>query len=331
MQLRRLGIHDSVSAVFPPDALREELSDLGSEVGHASEASGAQSDPQVEVTIVSDPDEIRACDAVVTFAHDDAFLDSGDGAGPAWIHSIQAGYDRFPLDEFEAQGVALNNSTGIHGESVGEFAVGLMLTFARRLHAYVRNQADHEWTLPAWDEPFTLGGERLCVVGLGTLGRGIAERADALGMDVVGVRRSGESTPHTETVYTPDELHEAIADATFVALAVPLIDETEGLMGAEEFAAMRENAYLINVARGSVVVQDELVAALRDGKIAGGGLDVFEEEPLSAESPLWDFEEVVVTPHRAAAERDYYRHVAGLVRENVGRVADGEELTNRVV
>ncbi|PSQ46116.1 D-2-hydroxyacid dehydrogenase [Halobacteriales archaeon SW_6_65_15] len=314
MQLQRLRIHESVSAVFPPEELRDELADLGP-----------------EVVIVEDPDDLADCDAVVTFAHTDAFLDGSPDSGPAWVHSIQAGYDRFPLDEFEAQGVALTNSTGIHDESVGEFAVGLMLAFARRLHTYVRQQEDHEWKLPAWDEPFTLGGERLCVVGLGTLGRGIAERADALGMEVVGVRRSGESTPYTETVYTPDDLHEAIGDATFVALAVPLTDETEGLIGAAEFDAMREDAYLINVARGPVVMQDDLVAALREGEIAGAGLDVFEEEPLPEESPLWDFEEVVVTPHRAAAERDYYRHIAGLVRENVGRVADGEDLTNRVV
>ncbi|MFC4448813.1 D-2-hydroxyacid dehydrogenase [Halorussus aquaticus] len=326
MQVRRLGIHDSVSAVFPPERLRDALSDLGSEARRASDTSGEQSDPRVAVPVVGD-DELGDCDAVVTFGYSDAFLD----ADLDWIHSIQAGYDRFPLDALEERGVTLTNSTGIHDTSVGEFAVGLMLSFARRLHTYVRAQTDREWHHPAWDEPFTLDGERLCVVGLGTLGRGIAERADALGMDVVGVRRSGEPTPHTEAVYTPDDLHEAIAGAKFVALAVPLTDETTGMVGAEEFAAMNDDAYLVNVARGPVVVQEELVAALRDDDIAGAGLDVFEEEPLPEDSPLWDFEEVLVTPHRAAAERDYFRHIAGLVRQNVERVESGDEMTNRVV
>ncbi|WP_135806138.1 D-2-hydroxyacid dehydrogenase [Halorussus marinus] len=310
MHIERLGVHDSVSAVFPPERLREEL-------------SGAVAD----VRIVADADGIADCDAVVTFAHTDAFLD----ADLEWVHSIQAGVDRFPFDAFEAAGVALTNSTGIHDASVGEFAVGLMLSFARRLHAYVRAQRDQEWAHPAWDEPFTLAGEHLCVVGLGTLGRGIAERADALGMRVTGVRRSGEPTPHTEAVSAPEDLREAIADATFVALAVPLTDETEGLIGREELAAMREDAYLLNVARGPVVVEDELIDALRDGEIAGAGLDVFETEPLPEESPLWDFEEVVVTPHRAAATRDYYRDIADLVGENLERAAAGRELTNRVV
>ncbi|WP_115863123.1 D-2-hydroxyacid dehydrogenase [Halorussus litoreus] len=310
MQVRRIGIHDSVSAVFPPEELRDELADLGP-----------------EVVIVGSDGDLETCNAAVTFAHTDALLESGLD----WVHSIQAGYDRFPLDAFEERGIALTNSTGIHDTSVGEFAVGLLLSFARRLHTYVRRQEDNEWGYPAWDEPFTLDGERLCIVGLGTLGRGIAERADALGMEVVGVRRSGEPTPHTEEVYTPDDLHEAIGDATFVALAVPLTDETEGLVGRAEFEAMREDARLVNVARGPVVVEDELIAALREGEIAGAGLDVFEEEPLPADSPLWDFEEVLVTPHRAAAERDYFRHIAGLVEENVGRIGEGEALTNRVV
>jgi len=310
MQIERLGIHDSVSAVFPPERLREELSAV-----------------DADVRIVSKLDEIADCEAVVTFAHADAFPD----VGLEWVHSIQAGVDRFPFEEFEAAGVALTNSTGIHDTSVGEFAVGLLLSFARRLHTYVRAQEDREWNHPPWDEPFTLDGEHLCVVGLGTLGRGIAERADALGMHVTGIRRSGEPTPHTEAVYGPDDLRAAIADAKFVALAVPLTDETEGLVGRGELEAMREDAYLLNVARGPVVVEDELVGALRDGEIAGAGLDVFETEPLPESSPLWEFEEVVVTPHRAAATRDYYRDVAELVAENVARIADGEELTNRVV
>jgi D-2-hydroxyacid dehydrogenase (NADP+) len=309
MNLQRLGIHESVSAVFPPERLRDALDDA-----------------DLAVPVVGD-DELGDCDALVTFAYSEVFLD----ADLDWIHSIQAGYDRFPLDALEEADVALTNSTGIHDTSVGEFAVGLMLSFARRLHTYVRAQEAREWSHPAWDEPFTLDGERLCVVGLGTLGRGIAERADALGMEVVGVRRSGEETPHTHTVYTPDDLHEAVADARFVALAVPLTDETEGLVGAPEFAAMGDDAYLLNVARGPVVVQDDLVAALRDGEIAGAGLDVFEEEPLPEDSPLWEMEEVVVTPHRAAAERDYYRHIAELVRTNVSRVDSGAEMVNRVV
>lgn len=263
----------------------------------------------------------------MTFGYDDAFLD----AELAWIHSILAGVDHFPLDALRARGVSLTNSSGIHGDAVGETVVGLLLSFARRLHVYRSNEADREWAYPAWDEAFTLRGESLCVVGLGTLGQGIAARADALGMDVTGVRRTPTPVEHVETVFTPDELREAVAGARFVALAVPLTDRTEGLVGEAEFDAMREDAVLVNVARGGVVDQSALVAALRDGGVAGAALDVFAEEPLPEDSPLWEMENVLVTPHAAAANRDYYRRVERLVRENVRRLDAGEGLANQVV
>lgn len=311
MQLQKLGLHHSLETVFPPEKLHDALSDLG---------------PEVEI-VGDDPAELGDCDALVTFGYDDSFLD----ADLDWIHSIQAGYDRFPLDAFEKANLTLTNSTGIHRTSVGEFGVGFMLMLAHRLHTYSRQQTDHEWRRPDWDEAFTLAGETLCVVGLGTLGHGIAERADALGMTVTGVRRSGESLPGVEEVYTPDDLHDAISEATFVALAVPLNEETEGMMGEAEFAAMRDDASFLNVARGDCVDQSALVSALEAGELAGAGLDVVEEEPLPESSPLWEMDEVIVTPHAAAAERDYYRHIAELVRENTERIQEGGELTNRVV
>lgn len=309
MDLDRLGVHDSVSAVFPPERLREALE---------SEAP--------EVVVVGDTDDdIAACDAVVTFAHREAFLETD------WVHSIQAGYDRFPVEEFEATDTRLTNSTGIHGTSVGETAVGYMLAVARRLHRYARQETDRRWDRPSWDEPFTLDGESLCIVGLGTLGQGITARADALGMTVTGVRRSGEPVGGVEQVYASEDRLAAIDDARFVALATPLTDETRRLIGSEELAAMREDAHLINVARGPIVDEAALIDALERGEIGGAALDVFETEPLPEDSPLWDMDEVIVTPHVAAHTREYYRDIADLVRENVARIAAGGELENRVV
>ena len=306
-----LGVHDSVDAVFPPTVLRDTL---------------AESHPDLTVRVVETDAALAACDAAVTFAYDPALLD----AGLRWVHSIQSGVDRFPLDAFDAAGVALTNSTGIHGDAVGEAALGTMLMLARRLHVYRSNQARREWDRPAWDEPFTLGGESCCVVGLGTLGRGIAVRADAVGMDVSGVKRTPTQVDGVDPVYPSTELDEAVADARFVALAVPLTDRTEGLVGADELAQMREDAYLVNVARGAVVDQAALVTALEDGEIAGAALDVFETEPLPAESPLCAMDDVIVTPHATAAIRTYYERIAAIVRENLRRLAAGEALANRV-
>lgn len=312
MEIQRLFVHDSVDVLFPPAELVAELDDGLADFG-------------VSVATASDDTEFTAGDAVVAFGPRETFLDAD------WVHCIRAGYDAFDLDAYEAAGVTLTNSTGLHGASIGETVAGYMLTFARRLHVHRDAQADREWRPPAYDEAFTVAGERLCVVGLGTLGRGIADRANALGMDVVGVRRSGESVPGVDTVYAPEDLHVALEDARFVALATPLTPETEGLMGAAEFEAMRADSYLINVARGAVADESALTAALEEGSISGAALDVFETEPLPENSPLWGMEEVVVTPHSGALKADYYEDIAALVRENVERVDDGRALTNHVV
>ena len=307
--LSTIGIHESVDAVFPPEALAEALGDV---------------DP--EVRIVS-TDELSSCDALVTFAHEDAFLE----ADIEWIHSIQAGVDRFPFEALESAEIALTNSTGIHGDTVGETVAGYMLSFARRLHRYRDHQGDREWSREEWDVPFTLAGESVCVVGLGTLGRGVAVRADALGMGVVGVKRTPTPVDHVEAVHPSGELDAAIAGSRFVVLTVPLTERTERLVGAAELETMRSDAYLINVARGPVVDEAALVEALEAGEIAGAALDVFETEPLPSDSPLWGMEDVVVTPHTAGSTGEYYRRIAALVRENARRHADGEGLANRVV
>ncbi len=309
MEISSIAVDESVSTVFPPEQLRDALVDI------------------VDVMIIdAGVDSLEPYDAVVTMAYHDSYLE-----GVYWIHSIQAGVDRFPFDELREHEVILTNSSGIHGSAVGETVAGYMLSFARRLLPAVKSQTQREWSPPTWDDAYTLADERCCIVGLGTLGRGIVKQASALGLDVIGVRRSGESLNGVRTVYTPDDLHTAIRESKFVVLAVPLVDETHHLMSTEEFAAMRDDAILINVARGPVVDQDALVDALEAGIIGGAALDVFEAEPLPKDSPLWDFEEVLITPHCAGFTEDYYRNVADLVRENLVHIDAGEELINKIV
>lgn len=304
-----IGIHQSVGEVFPPERLRDEIADLGN------------------VSVVPDDRSLAACDGLVTFDYEPSFLD----ADIRWIHSIQAGVDRFPSDDLSSRDIRLTNSTGIHGDAVGETVIGYMTSLARRLHVYRSNQEKREWQLSAWDEAFTLAGEPITVVGLGTLGQGVASRADGLGMHVTGVRRKPTPVDHVETVHTSAKLNGAITDARFVVLTVPLTDATEGMVGAAELRAMRSDAYLVNVARGAVVDQDALVEALQSGEIAGAALDVFAEEPLPTSSPLWEMDDVIVTPHVAAATRDYADRIAELVRENSRRLEAGESLVNAVV
>lgn len=308
MDVEKLGVHTSVGVVFPPEELAASLSSI---------------DPDVHV--VESEAELAEVDAAVTFAHDDAFFEH-----VGWVHSIQAGYDRFPLDEFEAHGVVLTNSSGIHSASVGETVAGYMLSLARRLHVYRDNQRAKTWSWPEWHEPFTLFNEPVTVVGLGALGQGVAQRADGLGMRVTGVRRKPVRVPHAREVFTPDNLEPAIRNARFVVVTVPLTPKTEGMFGPTEFAAMRDDAYFVNVGRGAVVQEDALVTALESGGLAGAALDVFEEEPLPEDSPLWEMEEVIVSPHAAAADRNYHEDIAALVRANVQHAVADEGFVNRV-
>jgi D-2-hydroxyacid dehydrogenase (NADP+) len=308
MQLDTLGVDESVSIVFPPETLIDEL------------------DVPIRTTVVDGAASAAVdCDAAVTFDYHDAFDDL------EWLHSIQSGVDEFPHDRLREAGVALTNSTGIHGDAVGETVAGYVLAFARRLPEIVAAQGDAEWSPPAVDDAWTVRGERACVVGLGTLGRGVVDRLTGLGLDVAGVRRTPTPEPGVDRVYTPTNLRAAVSDARFVIAAVPLTPQTERLIDAEVLAAMREDAYLINVARGAVVDQPALIETLRDGGIAGAALDVFETEPLPPSSPLWGMDEVIVSPHCAGFTHQYYEHVGSIVTENVTRIRAGDRLINRVL
>ena len=305
--LERLCVHESVDEKVPVESFVAALDDL-----------------PTTVEIVGDDATLDETDVVASYRPREGFLDAG------WVHCLRAGYDEFDTRAYEEAGTPLTNSTGIHATTVGELAVGYMVMFARRLHVYRDKQGERTWYEPAYDRPFTVAGESVCVVGLGTIGRGVATRADALGMDVVGVRRSAESVPGVSAVYHPDELHDAIADARFVVLAVPETPETEDMVSTPEFRRMRSDGYLINVARGSVVDEDALITALDDGHIAGAGLDVFRTEPLPDASPLWNFEEVIVSPHQGSITNRYHHDLAALTEEIFHQYQSGEPLRNRV-
>lgn len=308
MQIESIGIHPSVGDVFPPERLVDELDTVSQ-----------------SVEVVTDDGEMDDIDLLVTLAYHDSFT------AVDWIHSIQAGVDRFPFEVLADHDVVLTNSTGIHGDFVGETVAGYLLSFARRLHQAGLNQATRTWARPAWHEGFTIAGTTLCIVGLGSLGLGIAEKASALGMEVTGIKRTVEPVPNVSQVYSTEDLGRAISEADFVALALPLTDATEGLFGADEFEAMRNEAYLINVSRGAIVKTEELIAAVREGTIRGAALDVFDEEPLPEDSPLWDLPNVIITPHIAGVSRDYFVRVAQLVRENLENLEGGSGFVNRVV
>jgi D-2-hydroxyacid dehydrogenase (NADP+) len=309
--IRRVGIHDWGTHPCPPEHLRELLEESG------------EIDCEFEVCEI---DEVEAFDGVVTLFHHDEFLD-----GPEWVHNIRSGYEDFPLDAYRERGVTMTNSTGIAGDLVGETVTGLVLTLAKGLHRFRDRQHDHEWERLPWRRPFEVSGSTACVVGLGELGGSVASRLGVLGMDIEGVDIRPVSGLGLDRVYDPARIETAVADARFVVLTTPLNEATRGLVDRSVFEAMREDAYLVNVSRGEIVAEEDLVDALETDEIAGAALDVFYDEPLPDGSPFWEMENVVVTPHAAAQAATYGDRIADLVATNVGRLNDGGTPWNQVV
>lgn len=223
-------------------------------------------------------------------------LERGD-SNIRWIQSPSSGVDHFPLQLLKEQGVLLTDASGVHANSVSESAMAMMLGFARGIAAAVRNQSEKIWdrAMPMAE----LGGKTLAIAGAGQIGSRLAQLAKAFGMRVIAVRRSGSPMAEADETLDAGRLNEALQQADYVVNILPLTQETRHLFDEERFAQMKNTAYFINVGRGKTVRTDHLVKALESGQIAGAGLDVFEEEPLPPDHPLWTMKNVILTPHNA--------------------------------
>jgi D-2-hydroxyacid dehydrogenase (NADP+) len=255
---------------------------------------------------------------------DDAYL--GGLAPGTWIQSMSAGNDRVPLDALRDRGVTFARGT-VHGSAVAEHALALALALLRGVPAFRDRQHEHAWDRSLGTELGSLAGRTLTVVGLGAVGEAVVQRALAFEADVVGVTRrpnAYEGRLAGEAVHPPEALLDVLERTDVLVLACPLTDETCGLIDTEALDALPETAVLVNVARGPVVEEAALVAAIRGDAIAGAGLDVFDEEPLPEDSPLWDLEEVVVTPHVAVHSRWYADRVVERFLESYDRWCRGE-------
>jgi len=245
----------------------------------------------------------------------------------SWIMTMGAGVDSVLPNPGLREECVITNARGIHATQISEHTMGVTLALALRLPEHIRNQVQSAWQLRPH---MIVEGKTMAVIGLGSIGKEIARKASALGLRVIGVRKQPAPVEHVEHVYGPDELCEALEDADFVVLIVALTPGTRGLIGKEEFEAMKPGAFLINVARGPVVVEHDLVEALQNQVIAGAALDVFEKEPLPPESPLWNMDNVLITPHNAGIRPDYIYAVANLFCDNLERYRSGQPLFNVV-
>ena len=292
--------------------------------------------PEVEIikalTREKQEEVLQEAEAVMGFTGSMELDLLADAPNLNWIQALSAGVDRIITsqyaDKLKEKKVTITNVRGLHRDIIAEHTLALMLSFTRRLPDFYRQQQRRVWKRLQVDY---LGDKKLVVLGLGAIGKEIARRAAAFNMTVAGVKRSPEEVPGVAEIYSPDQLPEAFRGADFIAAILPLTAETRQMLGEEEFAAMPDNAVFINVGRGKVVQEEALISALQQGKLAGAALDVFQDEPLEATSPLYELENVIITPHIAGSFPDYYTRAVDIVSENLKRYLNDRELINQVV
>ncbi|MFQ5924243.1 MAG: D-2-hydroxyacid dehydrogenase, partial [Anaerolineales bacterium] len=252
-----------------------------------------------------------------------------------WIQSIGVGFNQFPLEELKRRGIRLTNAAGVNANAVSEHAIALILAFARRLPEARDNQRRKHWRSMISDpraREDELCGKTLGIVGLGTIGNRLATFGKAFGMHVIGTKGNPATYQGSaDEVLPADRINKLLDIADFVVLCCPLKPETTNLIGAAELKRMRRTSYLINVARGPVVVESELITALRSGEIAGAAIDVAISEPLELASPLWDMPNVLITPHTGGETSMYERRLVDIIVENVRRWERGEPFIHQVV
>ena len=246
-------------------------------------------------------------------------------AGPRlkWVSTIYAGLDAFPLDVLRNKGVTLTNGVGINAYAVAEYAVLGVLAAAKRFDEVVRAHDRHEWPKDAPGK-IELFETAALVIGYGAIGRLIGERLAAFGVAVTGVTRSGR-----EGTITPDAWGPRLGEFDWVILAAPSTDDTKTMVGAAELAAMKPGAWLINIARGDMIDDDALLAALHEKRIGGAFLDPTHPEPLPADHPLWNAPNCMITMHLSGrSQTKMFRRAAALFLDNLRAFMAGQPMTN---
>jgi len=247
-----------------------------------------------------------------------------------WVHCRNAGLDNLLFPDLVESPVPLTNGSGVFSQSLGEFVIGAALYFVKDFRRLIRNQEAGRWEHFDVDE---LRGQTMCIVGYGDIGRACAQRAHAMGMRVLAVRRRPELSqgdPYISGVYGMDQMIDILPQSDFVVAAAPLAPGTRHLIGEAALGAMKNTAVVMNVGRGPVVDEAALIRALQSGRIRGAALDVFEVEPLPADSPLWKLENVLLSPHSTDHTKTWLEDAMQFFIDNFERYAAGRPLVNVV-
>ncbi len=307
-------------------------------------AAAARDGVELELLVLPDNPEARIDDAIAARA--EAAYFSGDvfprfskqffsatrkAPGLKWLQVFNAGVDHPVFATILERGVRLTTAAGSTAEPIAQTAIAGMLYLARNFPRWIASQRGHQWEpMRAPDLPRDLRGQVMVVYGLGQIGTEIARLARTLGLHVVGVRRNASKAGHADELHTPDKLPELLARCDWLVIACPLTAATRGMINADLLAKLPRGARVINIARGEIVAEPALIAALQTGHLGGAYLDVFAQEPLPADSPLWDMPDVLVTPHNSTASAGNEARINAIFLDNLRRWSRDQPLVNEV-
>jgi phosphoglycerate dehydrogenase-like enzyme len=253
-----------------------------------------------------------------------------------WVHSSAAAVEGLlPLAELGKRDIIVTNSRGIQAVPIAEQVMAGLLVLARRMDLTMAAQREKRWIqaqLCDSDWPWMLHGKSMTILGLGTIGLEVARRAHAFGIRVTGVKRLlDEAKPaFVDRVVGPESLSESMRNCDILVISAPFVAQTKELIGASEIAKMNHGAILVNIARSQIVNQTAMIEALESGQLGGAVLDVFDQEPLAAESPLWSQPHVIISPHSSGFRASHWEEVIDLFSDNLRRFQRGEPLLNLV-
>ena len=252
-----------------------------------------------------------------------------------WVHTSAVAVETLCLREMFARSILVSNTRGVQAIPIAEHVMAVMLSLSKQIPFVLENQWQSRWAQNEFmgDRlPWLLNGRTLGLIGVGTIGSEIAKRAEAFGMRVIAMRRRPAYgvIGHVEQVYGIADLPDFLAQCHALVIAAPLTPETQGLMGAAQFAQLPKGAVVINVGRARIVDTDAMIASLTSGHLGGASLDVFPQEPLWPEHPLWKTPNVILTPHTSGFRRGHWDEVIDLYGDNIERWLKGEPLKYRI-
>ena len=290
--------------------------------------------PNWEIVMTKKPDEwdihLKDAEIVICWRSDFKLETISRNKNLKWIQTWSAGVNTLPLTELSKENIDITSANGVHSYPISETIFALMLGLTRNIHTYVRNQSIKKWD--ATDLKLEIHKKTIGIIGVGAIGKETAKIAKAFDMHVIGVRHSGKKESYVDEMYTSAQLNQVLPLCDYVVVTLPLTNDTYHLFTKEQFRLMKQSSFFINIGRGEIVKEDDLIDALENGELLGAGLDVFETEPLQQSSKLWELDNVILTPHTSGSTEHYNsRVIEDIFLPNLKHYLNGEELPINLV